>query len=142
MQIPSTLVSFSSRLRLPTLLIVFALLSISAGGAKTASAQSVSTILFQPSKVAVGVSATGTIFLSAPAPAGGLVVSLSSDSPAVKVPASVTVAPGNQYPAFTAATSAVSAVTNVVITATLNGTSGTGKLEVTPSAYAIQVTTK
>jgi hypothetical protein len=44
---------------------------------------------------APGIPVTGTITLSAPAPTGGLVVALSSSTPSVQVPPSVTVLLGN-----------------------------------------------
>src|SRR5262249_16875724 len=58
-------------------------------------AASLSTVAVSPISVVGGNPATGTVTLTAGAPAGGAVVSLSSANPAVaSVPASVTVAAG------------------------------------------------
>src|SRR5206468_6252677 len=54
-----------------------------------------SALTLSPSSVTGGSSSTGTATLSAPAPSGGTVVSLSSTNPGVaSVPASVTVPAG------------------------------------------------
>ena len=62
------------------------------------------------------------------------VIALSSSNPAVaSVPASVTVPAGGFTGTFTITTSAVTASRSVVITASLNGTTRTGTLTVTPA---------
>lgn len=62
-----------------------------------------------------------TVALSAPAPAGGLTVNLTSSNTALTVPATVTVAAGNNNAFFTATATAVTAT----VTANLTATSGT-----------------
>ena len=57
-----------------------------------------------PTTVKGGNSSTGTVVLNGPAPAGGVVVRVSSMSPLVTVPFSVTVAPGTTSATFTAKT--------------------------------------
>jgi VCBS repeat-containing protein len=50
-----------------------------------------STLSISPTSVTGGTTSQGTVTLSGPAPSGGLVVTLSSDSSAATVPASVTI---------------------------------------------------
>lgn len=88
-----------------------------------------------PATVVGGNNSFGTVILSVPAPEGGAIVALSSSNPAVAgVPASVMVPSVGFTGGFTIATSAVSASTAVVITASYNGTTRTGTLTVTPPA--------
>lgn len=68
--------------------------------------------------VVSGGSVTGTVTLSAAAPAGGLAVTLSSGHATVAVPASVTVPAGQTSATFTATATIVSADTNVIVSAT------------------------
>jgi hypothetical protein len=73
-----------------------------------------------PGNVTGGTAATGTITLSAPAPAGGALVQLSSNSPAAFVPASVLVPAGQTAASFGVQTNQVAAFTNVTLAATYN----------------------
>ena len=75
---------------------------------------------------------SGSVSLTGPAPAGGVVVSLSSDNAAVSLPASVTVIAGQTSATFTATTRTVSARTAVVITAKAGAESKTATLAVNP----------
>ena len=70
--------------------------------AATGTATALSSLAVSPTSVVGGASSTGTVTLTAPAPTGGSVVSLSSANAAVSVPASVTV-PGGQTSATFAA---------------------------------------
>src|SRR6185312_14523484 len=79
-----------------------------------------------------GGSATGTVFLSEAAPAGGAVVTLASDSPTVTVPASVTVPADAVAVTFPITTTPVTATTAVSITASYAGVLQPGRLNVTP----------
>ncbi len=95
----------------------------------------VSALTLSPTSVNGGVAATGNrVALNAAAPAGGAVVSLSSDNPAVAaVPASVTVAAGQTLsPTFSITTTAVASPVTVTITATYNGSVKQSVLTVTP----------
>jgi hypothetical protein len=83
-----------------------------------------------PSTIAAGSSATGTVTLSTNAPAGGTVVSLSSSSTVLTVPATVTVPAGTDSTTFTATAGAVFADLGVTITATANGGSATAMTQV------------
>src|SRR5205814_2630462 len=76
------------------------------------------SMTISPASVAGGTSATGTVFLSAPSPSGGISVTLAtSNSSAAQVPSIVNV-PAEQTSAnFSVTTFAVSANTSVTITA-------------------------
>jgi uncharacterized protein (TIGR03790 family) len=96
----------------------------------------IATPVLSPTSVLGGTSTTlNKVTLSVAAPAGGLVVNLSSSDPGVGVPASVTVAAGaTSSPVFTITTSSVAATTTVTISATLNGASKTATLTVNTMA--------
>lgn len=92
-------------------------------------------------EVAVTPTTTGgrtviaSVRISPPAPPGGVQVALSSSNPATaSVPASVTLAEGDTVGAFPVTTSAVSADTQVTISARLGTISRTTPLTVTPPA--------
>ena len=102
-------------------------LSISATyGGKTVSSgfaigpsDSAHYVTASPASVTGGGSSTGSVFLTSPAPTGGVVVTLTSSSPDLQVPVSVTVLAGNSSVSFPISTSRVSANESVNITATL-----------------------
>lgn len=84
------------------------------------------------SRVIGGTPVTGTVTLSAAAPAGGAVVALSSSNTTlVTVPASVTVAAGNTSAAFTASTRSTRLNKNVTLSASWQGKTVTSVLAVT-----------
>jgi hypothetical protein len=64
-----------------------------------------------------GTSVTGTVFLTSPAPFGGITVSLLSSSPLATVGASVTIPEGQISASFTISTNPVAALTVVQIKA-------------------------
>jgi hypothetical protein len=71
-----------------------------------------------PTSVSGGTNATGTVFLSAPAPAGGISVTLSTNNASVaRAPGIVTVPGGQTSASFAITTFAVTANTTVTITA-------------------------
>ncbi len=74
-----------------------------------------------PDTVYGGQPATGTVTLRAPAPSGGVVISLSDDSSLATVPASVTVPAGQISANFPITTSAVTSTATVTITTTFAG---------------------
>ncbi len=83
-------------------------------------------------RVIGGTPVTGTVTLSAAAPAGGAVVALSSSNTTlVTVPASVTVAAGNTSAAFTASTRSTRLNKNVTLSASWQGKTVTSVLTVT-----------
>lgn len=87
-----------------------------------------------PTNVVGGVSSTGTVTLTGIAPAGGIVVSLSSNSSSATVPSSVTVAAGSSSATFTVSTSATSATTAAAIQATYSGTTLSTNLNIGPAS--------
>ena len=60
----------------------------------------VKSVSVSPTTIGGGNTATGTVTLQSPAPAGGLVVNLSSDDPSATVPPSVTVSAGSTTATF------------------------------------------
>ncbi len=92
-----------------------------------------------PAQVTGGASSTGTVTLSGPAPAGGIVVTLASDSAAASPTASVTVAAGNTTANFTITTKSVTSTTAATITATQNGVTKTAVLTVVPVLAPVSV---
>jgi hypothetical protein len=95
-----------------------------------------SSLVVSPSTVVGGTPAQGTVTLTAAAPAGGAVVSLSDNSTAAIVPGSVTVPAGATSATFSITTAAVSANQTATISASLNGATTTGTCTITPSASA------
>ncbi len=90
-----------------------------------------------PATVEGGNPVTGTVFLSGGAPAGGLVVSLSSsNTAAATVPATMIVHGGLSSGTFPVSTLAGPVTRTTTITASANGVSRTADLTVTPSAAA------
>jgi hypothetical protein len=76
------------------------------------------SVTISPASVAGGTRATGTVFLSAPSPSGGISVTLAtSNSSAAQVPGIVNVPAGQTSANFSVTTFAVSANTSVTITA-------------------------
>jgi subtilase family serine protease len=94
------------------------------------------TLTFPAAKVNSGETATGTVTLDNPAPAGGLVVSLaSSRTSALTVPASITIAENTLSKTFTAQAKTVAAAVRVTVTLSRTGfTSVTATQTVLPPA--------
>ncbi len=90
------------------------------------------SLAISPTSVGGGTSATGTVFLSSPAPSGGISVTLStSNSAAARAPGIVNVPAGQTSANFSVTTFAVSANTTVTITAFYD-TTRSANLTVTP----------
>jgi hypothetical protein len=100
--------------------------------AAVAATPSLSAVSVSPASVVGGNASNGIVTLTAAAPAGGAVVTLSTSSTTVTAPPSVTVAAGATSAAFTATTATVTAQVAVNITANWNGVSRTTTLTVTP----------
>ena len=99
------------------------------------SGPTVSSVTLNPTSVTGGSSSTGTVTLSASAPSGGSVVTLSSGNTSVAtVPSSVTVAGGRTSATFTVNTQTVTTTSTAVITATLGSSSKQATLTVTPAS--------
>jgi uncharacterized repeat protein (TIGR03803 family) len=89
-------------------------------------------LAFSPSAVVGGQSSTGSIWLNGPAPSGGAVVTLSSDSPAlVSVPPTVTVPAGAWTASFSVSTTRVKKARTVTMAASYDNGSVSAKLTVT-----------
>ena len=107
-----------------------ATLTISAPAGPTPSLASLG---LAPSTVVGGNAVEGTVTLSAPAPAGGATVTLtSSDQGVAAVPSSVTVAAGATSATFSITTRAVGGTFQIVISASFGGATRTANLAVTP----------
>lgn len=78
----------------------------------------------------------GKVILSAPAPAGGAVVALTSSNSSAQVPASVTVPAGTTWVAFTVTPSVVSVKQTATITASFRGVNLSKALTLMPVAVA------
>ncbi|HEV7894095.1 MAG TPA: hypothetical protein VGP08_25995 [Pyrinomonadaceae bacterium] len=91
-----------------------------------------------PGNVTGGTNATGTVTLSGPAPAGGALVTLSSNSAAALVPASVLVPAGLTSASFNVQTNTVTAFTTATLTATYGSipSTQTARLVVAPPPAA------
>jgi hypothetical protein len=111
----------------------------------TVNPGAVASVNLSPASVTGGVqpaTSSNIVVLSAPAPAGGAVVTLASSNPAVAaVPASVTVTAGATSSAgFAIATTAVGARTAVTISATYSGFTNTASLTVNPAVpYSVKL---
>jgi len=92
-----------------------------------------SSLSTNPSTVVGGNPSTGTVTLSAAAPAGGASVSLTDNSAATTVPASVTVPAGATSANFTVTTVAVTASTSATISAMFGGATQSAVLTVNPA---------
>ena len=86
----------------------------SGGGTPTGT---ILSLTISPSSVTGGQGATGTVTLTAAAPAGGIPVNLSSNNSAAGVPVSVTVQQGQTSATFPLTTTPVSSTTVATITA-------------------------
>ena len=105
--------------------------SVSKSATLTVTPAALSKVSLSPTSVLGGASSTGTVTLSGQAPAGGVVVSLTSNNAAAQVPMSVTVPAGATTATFIATTSPVAANTAVTITALYAGVTKTAALTLT-----------
>ncbi len=99
-----------------------------------ASSVTLTSLTLSPTSVVGGASSTGTVRLSAAAPSGGAVVSLSDNSAFATVPASITLAAGATSRTFAVTTSAVSSPTAVSISGSYGGATASATLTVNPLA--------
>ena len=101
---------------------------------------SLSRVSLNPTSVTGGSPSTGTVTLSAAAPAGGAVVTLTSSSTSATVSASVTV-PANATSAnFTVSTRSVTTATTATITAAYGGLTRTASLTVNAPPVTVNCT--
>ncbi len=95
------------------------------------------SISVEPGDVAGGSYTSATVTLSAPAPAGGALITLESGNPSiVTVPVQVTVPAGQTFGTFVnaVATAAPSVTTSIAIRGTYEGVTSSGYVRVSPSA--------
>jgi hypothetical protein len=84
-----------------------------------------------PATVVGGNAATGTVMLTAPAPAGGALIALASASGTVSVPDTVSISTGAGSATFGIATSAVAVTTSTTLAASHGGVTKTTTFTVT-----------
>lgn len=90
-----------------------------------------SSVSASPTSVVGGASSTGTVTLTAAAPAGGAAISLTSSKPGLAaVPASVLVAAGSTSKTFTVTTAATKKNVAATISASYSGVTKTAMLTV------------
>ncbi|HSE17013.1 MAG TPA: hypothetical protein VLB46_08165 [Pyrinomonadaceae bacterium] len=109
-----------------------ALNSASASAQFTLQPPSLKSLTISPATISGGAQPQGIVMLNGQAPAGGAFVSLSSDSPMVSPPASVTVEPGSFSASFPIQTSGVTANTTATVTANYNGAASQAQVTLTP----------
>jgi len=94
-------------------------------------APTLTSVTLNPTSVVGGLQTSrGTVTLSAPAPVGGVQVTLSSSNGAASVPASVFIPAGASSATFTVNTSSVLISTSATVSARYNGTTRTATLGV------------
>ena len=98
------------------------------------SSPTLTALAANPATVVGGNASTGTVTLSAAAPSGGALVSLSDNSTAVSVPASVTVPADATSATFTISTTSVTASTSATISGAYAGVTRTTTLTVNPNS--------
>ena len=91
-----------------------------------------SSVTASPSVVTGGQNSTGTVSLTAPAPAGGATIALGSDKPSATVPANVLVSAGAGSAAFPIATTPVAASVTATISASYSGITKTTTVTIKP----------
>jgi outer membrane protein assembly factor BamB len=94
----------------------------------------VSSVSLSPATVNAGSNSTGIVTISNPAPTGGAVLCLSTDSAYTSIPPSVTIGGGATSTSFTVSTSVVPQQTVAHITAAYNRTSVTSSLTINPGS--------
>jgi hypothetical protein len=92
------------------------------------------------SPITGGVATSLIVMLNGAAPAGGEIVSLSSNSSAASPPKTATVAAGDQSVTVNVPTSAVTTNTTITLSGTLNGTTVQALLTLTPQAPPASLT--
>jgi thermitase len=117
-----------------------ATITASSGGvSRTATLQVVSpfrvqSVAVSPAAITGGQSATLTVRLTMPAPAGGVQVSLQSNAPQASLPASVIVPAGQSSMSVQVATHPVAQRVHATLTAALNGSQASTTLTISPPA--------
>jgi len=105
--------------------------------APSATSIALSSVGINPANITAGQSATGNVYLTAPAPAGGISIGLSSANPAAVVPSGVTVPALATTAAFPVTSVPVGAATSGNISATYSGVTKTAVITVSPVKVAL-----
>ncbi|HWD38342.1 MAG TPA: PQQ-binding-like beta-propeller repeat protein [Fimbriimonas sp.] len=103
---------------------------IPAGTALTVQPPALSSLVLTPSTVYGGTTAMGKLTVGLPAPAGGEVIELVTNSASIQIPASVTIKAGNHTASFVITTSAVTANGFGDIMATAGSSNATARLNI------------
>jgi hypothetical protein len=93
---------------------------------------SLTSVSVNPASVGAGISSTGTLTLSAPAPAGGIAVELWTTGTIAFVPAGITIPAGATTATFAVTTNYTTSTLQDTITAFYNGASQNASIAVTP----------
>ena len=104
----------------------------SASAQFTLQPPSLKSLTISPSTISGGAQPQGIVMLNGQAPAGGAMVTLTSDSPSVSPPASVLVDAGSFSASFAIPSSAVTANTTATVTASYGGATAQGQVTLTP----------
>ena len=107
-------------------------LTVTAASAPPPPPASLNTLVLNPGNVTGGGTSQGSVTLTSAAPTGGALVTLSDNSTAAAVPASITVPAGATAANFTVTTTTVTAATAATISAVLAGTTRVATLTVNP----------
>jgi hypothetical protein len=100
-----------------------------------------SSVSLNPTSLIGGNSSQGIVTLTAAAPSGGAVVSLSDNDSAATTPTSVTVAAGSSTATFTVNTTSVTSSRSVTISAVYGGVTRTASLTVDPVPVTVVLST-
>jgi len=116
----------------PTPVTLTATLNANSAAAQfTVQPPSLKSLTISPSSISGGAQPQGIVMLNGQAPAGGAVVTLTSNSPSVNPPASVVVAAGDFSTSFPITTSSVTANTAATVTASYAGASAQAQVTLT-----------
>lgn len=125
----------------PTPVTITATLNSGSAAAQfTLQPPSLKSLTISPSTISGGAQPQGIVMLNGQAPAGGAVVTLSSNSPSVSPPASVLVAAGDFSASFPIPSSSVSANTTATVTASYGGASAQAQVTLTPQQAPASLT--
>ena len=120
--------------------ITASLNSASASAQFTLQPPSLRALTISPATISGGAQPQGIVMLNGQAPAGGALVSLSSNSPFVSPPASVTVEPGSFSASFPISTSSVTTNTTATVTASYNGVASQAQVTLTSQQPPLSLT--
>jgi hypothetical protein len=117
----------------PTPVTITATLNSGSASAQfTLQPPSLKSLTISPSSISGGAQPQGIVMLNGQAPAGGALVTLTSNSPSVSPPASVVVAAGDFSASFPISSSTVTANTTATVTASYAGASAQAQVTLTP----------